>query len=65
MPPATKSKYDPFFNRSMEYSPIAQAFFQQHLPAHIRPAVDFDTLVRVDRTNISLHNVASSRLWTW
>ena len=46
-----KSKYDPFFSRSMEHRPIAQAFFSQHLPKHIRQLVDLDTLVRVDRTN--------------
>ena len=47
----SKSKYDPFFSRSMEHLPIAQAFFSQHLPEHIRQLVDLDTLVRVDRTN--------------
>ena len=46
-----KSKYDPFFSRSMEHTPIAQAFFNQHLPKHIRQLVDLDTLVRVDRIN--------------
>ena len=46
-----KSKYDPFFSRSMEHLPIAKAFFSQHLPQHIRPLVDLDSLVRLDRTN--------------
>ena len=46
-----KSKYDPFFSRSMEHTPIAQTFFSQHLPQHIRHLVDLDTFVRVDRTN--------------
>ena len=35
----------------MEQLPIAQAFFSQHLPEHIRPLVDLDSLARVDRTN--------------
>jgi len=35
----------------MEHTPIAQASFSQHLPKHILPLVDLDTLVRVDRTN--------------
>ena len=46
-----QSKYDPFFSRSLEHKPIAQAFFKQHLPKHISPSVDFDTLRRVDRTS--------------
>ena len=45
------SKYDPFFSRSMEHTPIAQAFFKQHLPQHLRQPTDLDTLVRIDRTN--------------
>ena len=50
MPPS-KSKYNPFFSRSMGQLPIVQAFFSQHLPEHIRPLVDLDSLVRLDRTN--------------
>ena len=50
MPPS-KSKYDPFFSRSMEQLPIAQAFFSQHLPQHIRQLVDLDSFVHLDRTN--------------
>ena len=46
-----KSKYDPFFSRSMEHLPIAQDFFSQHLPQHIGQLVDLDSFVRRDRTN--------------
>ena len=46
-----QSKYDPFFSRSMEYLPIAQALFKQYLPDHLRQPAHLDTLVRVDRTN--------------
>ena len=35
----------------MEHTPIAKAFFSQHLPEHIRQLVDLDSFVRVDRTN--------------
>lgn len=35
----------------MEYPPIAQAFFKQHLPPHLRQPTDLDTLQRLDRTN--------------
>ena len=48
---SSKSKYDPFFSRSMEYPPIAQALFKQYLPEHLRQPAHLDTLVRVDRTN--------------
>ena len=46
-----KSKYDPFFSRSMEHRPIAQAFFGQHLLKHTPQPVELDTLMRIDRTN--------------
>lgn len=49
-----QSKYDPFFSRSMEHLPIAQAFFAQHLPPHLHEPADLDTLIRFDRTNTNV-----------
>ena len=49
-----QSKYDPFFSRSMEHLPIAQAFFAQHLPPHLHEHTDLDTLIRFDRTNTNV-----------
>ena len=46
-----QSKYDSFFSRSMEHSPIAQAFFAQYLPEHLRQPADLETLMRFDRAN--------------
>ncbi|XWN34657.1 MAG: Rpn family recombination-promoting nuclease/putative transposase [Roseivirga sp.] len=53
--PSSKSKYDPFFSRSLEYLPMAEAFLKHYLPAHLRPLVDFSTLERVDRTHTDAH----------
>ena len=47
----SKSKHDPFFSRTLEHPAIAQAFFRQHLPDHLKVHVDFDSFIRVDRTN--------------
>lgn len=52
--PQKQSKYDPFFSRSMEHPLIAQAFFMQHLPTHLRQAIDEDTFMRFDRTNTNV-----------
>ncbi|XWN35406.1 MAG: Rpn family recombination-promoting nuclease/putative transposase [Roseivirga sp.] len=46
-----RAKNDSFFKRSLEHTPIAQAFFSQHLPAHLKPLVALDRLQRVDRTS--------------
>ena len=49
--PQDKSKYDPFFSRSMEHPHIARTLFKQALPEHLLQPADLDTLVRMDRTN--------------
>ena len=51
----SKSKYDPFFSRSMEHPIIAQTFFAQHLPSHLQQAANLDTFVRFDRANTNTH----------
>ena len=47
----TRTKNDSLFKRSLEHTPIAQAFFHQHLPEHLKPLADLDKLQRVDRTS--------------
>jgi predicted transposase YdaD len=51
--PQVKSKYDPFFSKSMEYPAIARSLFKQCIPAHIQNLSDLDASARVDRTNTS------------
>ncbi len=42
-------KHDPFFSSSMEYTPIAQAFFLQHLPKSIKKHILPNSFRRIDR----------------
>ncbi len=42
-------KHDPFFSNSMEYTPIAQAFFLQHLPQYIKEHILPNSFRRIDR----------------
>ena len=46
-----QSSFDPFFSRSMEFTPIAQDLFWHHYLAHIEPKEAVNTIARVDRTN--------------
>jgi hypothetical protein len=46
-----KAKHDPFFSKSMEYLPIVQDFFRQHIPPHILDRLGLASLIRMDRKN--------------
>lgn len=39
----TRSKFDTFFSRSMEYLPIAKAFLKQYVPLHLLQDAYLDT----------------------
>ena len=45
------AKHDKFFSRSLEYTDLAKAFIQVHIPTHLKHLIDVENISRIGRTN--------------
>jgi hypothetical protein len=43
------AKCDEFFSRSLEYTDLAKAFIQTHIPSHLKHLIDVESISKVAR----------------